>query len=109
MGPVRCANGDYTALGPHAGAADCFNRPTATDMAGTVTAGDTSVAFTAVDGQIVTLSLNSTNATFTGTDRNTAQALKLALNHGNCHFRHAPRSGPIVSALKNAGHTDRKR
>jgi len=44
-----------------------------------VTAGDTSVAFMAVDGQIVTFSLNSTNATFTGTDRNTAQALKPAL------------------------------
>ena len=79
MGPVRCANGDSTALGPHAGAADCFNRPTAIDMAGTVTAGDTSVTFTTLDGQIVSFTDNFTNATFTGTDRNTAQAMKLAL------------------------------
>jgi hypothetical protein len=74
MGPVRCANGDYTALGPHAGTAVCFNRPTAIDMAGTVTAGDTSVAFTAVDGQVVSFTDNSTNTTFTGTDRNSAHS-----------------------------------
>jgi hypothetical protein len=43
-------------------------------MAGTVTAGDTSAAFTAVDGQVVSFTDNSTNATFTGTDRNSAHS-----------------------------------
>ena len=77
---------------PHASAADCFNRSTAIDMAGTVTDGDTSVDFTAVDGQIVTFSLNSTNATFTGTDRNTAQALKLALKSRELSLS----TGPVI-------------
>jgi hypothetical protein len=111
------------------------------------------VAFTALDGPVVTFSEYSTNATFTGTDINNggcaagdrrrvtginvayiasqlndtstssaqgtfslageiaqreAQALRLALKSRDCHFRHAPRSGPIVPALKNAGHTDRR-
>jgi hypothetical protein len=70
MGPVRCANGDYTALGPHAGAADCFNRPTAIDLAATATAGDTSVAFTAVDGEVVTFNEYSIQAILTETDSN---------------------------------------
>ena len=52
----------------HVGAPNCFNRPTAIGMATAVTAGDTSVTFTAVDGQVVTFTDNSTNATFTGTD-----------------------------------------
>jgi hypothetical protein len=57
----------------------CFNLPIAIGMATSVTAGDTSVTFTTLDGQIVSFTDNFTNATFTGTDRNTAQALKLAL------------------------------
>jgi hypothetical protein len=51
----------------HVGAPNCFNRPTAIGMATAVTAGDTSVTVTAVDGQVVTFTGNSTNATFTGT------------------------------------------
>jgi hypothetical protein len=39
-------------------------------MATTVAAGDTSVTFTALDGQVVTFSEYSTNASFTGTDIN---------------------------------------
>jgi hypothetical protein len=54
---------------PHAGAADCFNRPTAIDMAATATAGGSAVAFTAVDGEVVTFNEYS-KATFTGTDSN---------------------------------------
>ena len=50
----------------HVGAPNCFNRPIAIGMATTVTAGDTSVTFTAIDGQVVTFTDNSTNATFTG-------------------------------------------
>jgi hypothetical protein len=54
----------------HVGAANCFNRPTAIDMATTVSADDTAVTFTPLDGQVVTFSEYSTNATFTGTDTN---------------------------------------
>ncbi len=54
----------------HVGAANCFNRPTAVGMATAVTADDTSVTFTALDGQVVTYSEYFTNATFTGTDCN---------------------------------------
>jgi hypothetical protein len=54
----------------HVGTPNCFNRPTAIGMATTVTAGDTSVAFTALDGQVVSFNEYSTNATFTRTDRN---------------------------------------
>jgi hypothetical protein len=39
-------------------------------MATAVTADDTSVTFTALDGQVVTFSEYFTNATFTGTDSN---------------------------------------
>jgi hypothetical protein len=39
-------------------------------MATTVAAGDTSVTFTALDGQVVTFSEYFTNASFTGTDIN---------------------------------------
>jgi hypothetical protein len=39
-------------------------------MATTVTADDASVTFTALDGQVVTFSEYSTNATFIGTARN---------------------------------------
>jgi hypothetical protein len=52
----------------HVGAANCFNRLTTIGMATTVAAGDTSVTFTALDGQVVTFSEYSTNASFTGTD-----------------------------------------
>ena len=38
----------------HAGAANCFNRSTAIGMATPVTADDTFVIFTALDGQVVT-------------------------------------------------------
>jgi hypothetical protein len=54
----------------HVGAPNCFNRPTAIGIATTVTADDTAVTFTALDGQVVTFSEYSTNATFTGTDSN---------------------------------------
>jgi hypothetical protein len=54
----------------HVGVPDCFNRATAIGMATAVTADDTSVTFTALDGQVVTFSEYSTNATFTGTDSN---------------------------------------
>jgi hypothetical protein len=49
MGPVRCANGDYTALGP---ACRCklFQSTDAIGMATPVTADDTFVIFTALDG-----------------------------------------------------------
>jgi hypothetical protein len=59
----------------HVGAPNCFNRPTAIGLAGTVTADNTSLTFTAIDGQVVTFTENSTNATFTGTDSN---------NNGGC-------------------------
>jgi hypothetical protein len=55
------------------GAPNCLNRPAATGMATTVTADDTSLTFTALDGldgRVVTFSESSTNATFTGTDSN---------------------------------------
>jgi hypothetical protein len=42
------------------GAANCFNRPTAIGMATTLTADETSVTFTALDGQVVTFTENST-------------------------------------------------
>jgi hypothetical protein len=51
----------------HVGVPNCFNRPTAIGLAGTVTADNTSLTFTAIDGQLVTFTDNSTNATFTGT------------------------------------------
>ena len=54
----------------HAGAANCFNRPTAIGMATSVTADDTSLTFTAPDGRVATFSEYSPNATFTGTDSN---------------------------------------
>jgi hypothetical protein len=53
----------------HVGAPDCFNRPAATGMPTAVTADDISVTFTALDGQVVNFGEYSTNATFTGTDR----------------------------------------
>ena len=74
MGPVRCANGDYTALGPACRRSKLFQSTTAIGMATTVTADDTSVTFTALDGQVVTFSEYSTNATFIGTD----------INNGGC-------------------------
>jgi hypothetical protein len=56
----------------HVGAANCFNPPAAIGVPTTVTAGDTSVTFAALDGQVVTFSEYST--TFTGTD----------INNGGC-------------------------
>jgi hypothetical protein len=50
------------------GAPDCFHRPTAIGVATTVIADDTSLAFTAVDGEGVTSNEYFTRATFTGTD-----------------------------------------
>jgi hypothetical protein len=52
----------------HVGAPNCFDRLTTIGLAGTVTADNTSMSFTAIDGQVVTFTDNSTNATFTGTD-----------------------------------------
>ena len=60
----------------HVGAPNYFNRPTAIGMVGTLTADNSSMAFTALDGQVA--NEYSTNATLTRTDRKTAQALKLA-------------------------------
>jgi hypothetical protein len=58
----------------HVGAPNCSDRPTAIASTTTVTADDTSVTFTALDGQVVTFSEYSSNATFTGTD----------INNGGC-------------------------
>jgi hypothetical protein len=54
----------------HVDASNCFNRLTTIGLAGTVTAVNTSLTFTALDGQVVTFTENSGNATFTGTDSN---------------------------------------
>jgi hypothetical protein len=54
----------------HVDASNCFNRLTTIGLAGTVTADNTSLTFTALDGQVVTFTENSANATFTGTDSN---------------------------------------
>jgi hypothetical protein len=51
----------------HVGASNCSNRPTAIGLTGPVTADNTSLTFTAIDGQLVPFTDNSTNATFTGT------------------------------------------
>jgi hypothetical protein len=68
MGPVRCANGDHTASALHADGSSCFNRLAPTALAGTLSADNISLPFTALDGQVVTFTENSANATFTGTD-----------------------------------------
>jgi hypothetical protein len=52
----------------HVGASNCFNRLTPIGLAGTLAADNTSLTFTALDGQVVTFTENSANATFTGTD-----------------------------------------
>jgi hypothetical protein len=75
-------------------------------MATTVTADDASVTFTALDGQVVTFSEYSTNATFTGTDINNG-GCAAGDRRGTVTFD-TLRSGPMVPALKNAGHTDRR-
>src|ERR1700732_1333693 len=51
----------------HADGSNCFNRLTPIGLAGTVTADKTSLTFTALEGQVVTFTENSANATFTGT------------------------------------------
>jgi hypothetical protein len=51
----------------HVGASNCFNRLTPIGLAGTLTADNTSLTFTAIDGQLVPFTDNSTKATFTGT------------------------------------------
>jgi len=52
----------------HVGAPNCFNRSIAMGMPPNVTADDTSVTFTALDGEGVTSNEYSTRATFTGTN-----------------------------------------
>jgi hypothetical protein len=52
----------------HADGSICFNRLTPIGLAGTLTADNTSMTFTALDRQVVTFTENSANATFTGTD-----------------------------------------
>jgi hypothetical protein len=52
----------------HADGLNCFNRPTSIGLAGTLTADNTSLTFTAVDGQIVTFTGNPANAAFSRTD-----------------------------------------
>jgi hypothetical protein len=76
-----------TPWAPHPGAEDCFNRPTTIAKAATATADDTSVAFTAVDGEAVTFNEYTTRATFTENDNNTSGCI--AGDPRNCHFRHA--------------------
>ena len=51
----------------HVSAPNCFNRLITIGLAGPVTADNTSLTFTAIDGQLVPFTDNSTNATFTGT------------------------------------------
>ena len=51
----------------HVGAPNCFHRLITIGLAGTVSADNTSLTFTTLDGQVVTFTGNSTNATFTGT------------------------------------------
>jgi hypothetical protein len=51
----------------HVDAPNRFNRPTSIGLAGPVTADNTSLTFTAIDGQLVPFTDNSTNATFTRT------------------------------------------
>jgi hypothetical protein len=52
----------------HVAAPNCFNRLTPIGLAGTVTADNSSLTLTALDGQVVTFTENFANATFTGTD-----------------------------------------
>jgi hypothetical protein len=98
---------DYTALGPACRRCKLFQSTTAIGMATTVTADDTSVTFTTLDGQVVTFSEYSTNATFTGTDINNG-GCAAGDRRGTVTFDTPCGSGPIVPALKNAGHTDRR-
>jgi hypothetical protein len=55
----------------HADGSNCFNRLTPIGLAGALTAGNTFLTFTALDGQVVTFTESSANATFTGTDSKT--------------------------------------
>ena len=52
----------------HVDGSNCFHRLIAFGLTGTVSADNTSLTLTALDGQVVTFTDNSTNATFTGTD-----------------------------------------
>jgi hypothetical protein len=52
----------------HADGSSCFNRLAPIGLAGTLSADNISLPFTALDGQVVTFTENSANATFTGTD-----------------------------------------
>jgi hypothetical protein len=52
----------------HADGLNCFNRPTSIGLAGTLTADNTCLTFTVVDGQIVTFTGHSANAAFSKTD-----------------------------------------
>jgi hypothetical protein len=52
----------------HADGSSRFNRLPPIGLAGTLTADNTSVTFTALDRQVGTFIENSANATFTGTD-----------------------------------------
>jgi hypothetical protein len=54
----------------HVDGSNCSHRLTAIGLTGTVTADNTSLTLTALDGQVVTFTENSANATFTGTDSN---------------------------------------
>jgi hypothetical protein len=59
-----------TPLALHASASNCFNRLTTFGLASTVTAVNTSLTFTALDGQVVTFNEKSAKSTFTGPDSN---------------------------------------
>jgi hypothetical protein len=89
---------------PHAGAAACFNRPAAIDMAATASAGDTSVSSQAL---METLSLSMSIPRPSSPDRHQLVDASPG-DRGNCHFRHALWSGPIISALTEGSKNWRK-
>jgi hypothetical protein len=83
-----------------------FQSTTAIGMATTVTADDTSLTFTALDGQIVTFSEYSTNATFTGIDINNGGCA--AGNRGELSLSTRPAIRPNRPRTEECGHTDRR-
>jgi hypothetical protein len=89
----------------HVGA-NRFNRPTAIGTATTVTADDTSVTFTALDGQLVSFSEYSTNAILTGTDINNSGCA--AGDRGELSLSTRPAIRPNRICSEECGHTDRR-
>jgi hypothetical protein len=54
----------------HADGSNCFNRLAPIDLAGTLSADNISLPFTALDGQVVTFTEKSAKSTFTEPDSN---------------------------------------